>query len=157
MTLDPNNATMITTTIVIVLFSTVVSIMSLISNIFLSFSRVKKKTIEAFRVLLNISNFWAFFQVFGFLTKPLVDYLLPASTSNTNRRNPRDPGSPKEDMTLPLLSLDESASENLSRAKENVSMLMDRPVYTIHSYWRRFDHTYMRPIFGGPSDNESSC
>ncbi|XP_076949010.1 sodium/hydrogen exchanger 4-like [Bidens hawaiensis] len=116
-TLDPNNATMITTTIVIVLFSTV---------------------------------------VFGFLTKPLVDYLLPAS-SHTNTRNPRDPGSPKEDMTLPLLSLEESASENLSRARENVSMLMDRPVYTIHSYWRRFDHRYMRPIFGGPSSNDSSC
>ncbi|KAJ0774406.1 putative cation/H+ exchanger, cation/H+ exchanger, CPA1 family [Helianthus annuus] len=114
-TWDPNNATMITTTIVIVLFSTV---------------------------------------VFGFLTKPLVDHLLPASSSNTNTRNPRDPGSPKEDMTLPLLSFDESASENMSRAKENMSMLMDRPVYTIHSYWRRFDHAYMRPIFGGPSSDD---
>ena len=92
------------------------------------------------------------------MTKPLVDYLLPQSASSTKRYpNPHDPGSPKEDMTLPLLSLDESASENLSRAKENVSMLMDRPVYTIHSYWRRFDHAYMRPIFGGPSGDESSC
>ncbi|KAD0189492.1 hypothetical protein R6Q59_022396 [Mikania micrantha] len=117
-TMDPNNATMITTTIVIVLFSTV---------------------------------------VFGFLTKPLVDHLLPTANSNTDKRNPHDPGSPKEDMTLPLLSLEESASENLSRAKENVTMLMDRPVYTIHSYWRRFDHTYMRPIFGGPCTDESSC
>nr|XP_043630292.1 sodium/hydrogen exchanger 4 [Erigeron canadensis] len=117
-TLDPTNATMITTTIVIVLFSTI---------------------------------------VFGFLTKPLVDYLLPTPTNSNTKRNPRDPGSPKEDMTLPLLSLDKSASENLSRAKENVSMLMDRPVYTIHSYWRRFDHAYMKPIFGGPSSNESAC
>ncbi|KAL7584225.1 sodium/hydrogen exchanger 4 isoform X1 [Lactuca sativa] len=122
-TLDPTNATMITTTIVIVLFSTI---------------------------------------VFGFLTKPLVDHLLPSTSSNSNTTNTRgDPGSPKEDMTLPLLSVEESASENLSRAKDNLSMLMDRPVYTIHSYWRRFDTAYMRPIFGGPCSDEnhssSSC
>ncbi|KAI3755905.1 hypothetical protein L1987_55714 [Smallanthus sonchifolius] len=96
-------------------------------------------------------------QVFGFLTKPLVNHLLPATNSITKNRKPREPGSPKEDMTLPLLSLEESASENLSRAKENVSMLMDWPVYTIHSYWRRFDQTYMRPIFGGPCSNDPSC
>nr|XP_043618800.1 sodium/hydrogen exchanger 4-like [Erigeron canadensis] len=110
-TLDPVNATMITTTTVIVLFSTI---------------------------------------VFGFLTKPLIRYLLPPNTSNDG---PSRTVSLKEDMTLPLLSFDESASENLSRAKENISMLMERPVYTIHSYWRRFDDTYMRPIFGGPRSN----
>lgn len=111
-TLDPTNATMITTTIVIVLFSTI---------------------------------------VFGFLTKPLISYLLPNNATNNGRTL-----SPKEEMTLPLLSFEESASENLSRAKENISMLMERPVYTIHSYWRRFDDTYMRPIFGGPRSNEFS-
>ncbi|KAJ0688686.1 putative cation/H+ exchanger, cation/H+ exchanger, CPA1 family [Helianthus annuus] len=113
-TLDPINATMITTTTVIVLFSTV---------------------------------------VFGFLTKPLIRYLLP-----TNPRNASLPRStsPKEDITLPLLSFEESASENFSRAKENMSMLMERPVYTIHSYWRRFDDTYMRPIFGGARNSNLS-
>lgn len=105
-TMDPIDATMITTTIVVVLFSTI---------------------------------------VFGFLTKPLISYLLPPNTSNIDRAR-----SLKEDMTLPLLSFEESASENLSRAKENISMLIERPVHTIHSYWRRFDDTYMRPIFGGP-------
>ncbi|CAH1424677.1 unnamed protein product [Lactuca virosa] len=108
-TLDPIDATMITTTIVVVLFSTI---------------------------------------VFGFLTKPLISYLLPPNTSNIDRTR-----SLKEDMTLPLLSFEESASENLSRAKENISMLIERPVHTIHSYWRRFDDTYMRPIFGGPPRN----
>ncbi|XP_071695863.1 sodium/hydrogen exchanger 4-like [Rutidosis leptorrhynchoides] len=114
-TLDPINATMITTTIVIVLFSTI---------------------------------------VFGFLTRPLIRYLLPPNTSNNN--GPSRTTSLKEDMTLPLLSFEESASENLSRAKENISMLMERPVYTIHSYWRRFDDTYMRPIFGGPRSTNLS-
>ncbi|KAL8237636.1 hypothetical protein R6Q59_018716 [Mikania micrantha] len=113
-TLDPINATMITTTTVIVLFSTV---------------------------------------VFGFLTKPLIKYLLPSNTRNTG---PSRSTSLKEDITLPLLSFEESASENLSRAKENLSMLIERPVYTIHSYWRRFDDTYMRPIFGGARRNDLS-
>nr|GEZ18605.1 sodium/hydrogen exchanger 4-like isoform X2 [Tanacetum cinerariifolium] len=76
-TMDPTNATMITTTIVIVLFSTI---------------------------------------VFGFMTKPLVDYLIPQTASSTKRNpNPYDPGSPKEDMRHPLLSLEESASENYFR------------------------------------------
>ncbi|KAJ9562813.1 hypothetical protein OSB04_007973 [Centaurea solstitialis] len=114
-TLDPTNATMITTTIVIVLFSTI---------------------------------------VFGFLTKPLISCLLPNHT--TNNGITRRSTSPKEELTLPLLSFEESASENLSRAKENLSMLMEQPVYTIHSYWQRFDDSYMRPIFGGPRSNEIS-
>ncbi|KAM7492751.1 hypothetical protein LguiA_035672 [Lonicera macranthoides] len=106
-TLDPVNAMMITTTIIIVLFSTI---------------------------------------VFGFLTKPLVRYLLPQNASSDSR----EPKSPKEDMTLPLLSFDETAETNINRAKDNLSMLMERPVYTIHYYWKRFDNAYMKPIFGGP-------
>ncbi|KAG2299430.1 hypothetical protein Bca52824_035902 [Brassica carinata] len=80
--------------------------------------------------------------VFGFLTKPLVNYLLPhdASHNTGNNRGKRSaPGSPKEDATLPLLSFDESSL-----------LLIEQPVYTIHRYWRKFDDTYMRPVFGGP-------
>lgn len=87
-----------------------------------------------------------FVQVFGFLTKPLVRYLLPQNASSDGR----EPKSPKEDMTLPLLSFDETAETNINRAKDNLSMLMERPVYTIHYYWKRFDNAYMKPIFGGP-------
>ncbi|KAL6284140.1 hypothetical protein ACE6H2_015069 [Prunus campanulata] len=115
-TWDPVNATMITNTIIVVLFSTL---------------------------------------VFGFLTKPLINYLLPhAATSTLNRKETKDIS---EDMNLPLLSFDESAETNISRAKDNLSMLMERPVYTIHSYWRRFDDAYMRPIFGGPLANQSAA
>ncbi|KAL2473088.1 Sodium/hydrogen exchanger 4 [Forsythia ovata] len=111
--LDPVNATMVTTTIIVVLFSTI---------------------------------------VFGFLTKPLVNYLLPHSdTSNIDR----EPSISKEDMKLPLLSFEESAETNLLRAKDGLSMLIDRPVCTIHSFWRRFDDAHMRPIFGGPLSNPS--
>ncbi|CAE6242134.1 unnamed protein product [Arabidopsis arenosa] len=98
--------------------------------------------------------------VFGFLTKPLVNYLLPhdASHNTRNRGKRTEPGSPKEDATLPLLSFDESASTNFNRAKDSISLLMEQPVYTIHRYWRKFDDTYMRPIFGGPRrENHPEC
>ncbi|KAJ0045207.1 hypothetical protein Pint_04000 [Pistacia integerrima] len=115
-TWDPACATMITSTIIVVLFTTL---------------------------------------VFGFLTKPLIQHLLPGHGTNNN--SSREPKSPKEDMILPLLSFEESTTTNLLRAKDSLSMLLDRPVYTIHSYWRRFDDTYMRPIFGGPLRDQPEC
>ncbi|KAK6934529.1 Cation/H+ exchanger [Dillenia turbinata] len=110
-TWDPVNATMVTSTVIVVLFSTV---------------------------------------VFGIFTKPLVNFLLPHGANSHQESK-----APKEDPTLPLISMDESASTNLSRAKESLSMLLESPVRTIHSYWRKFDDTYMRPIFGGPCRNQS--
>ncbi|KAK4344499.1 hypothetical protein RND71_034675 [Anisodus tanguticus] len=112
-TVDPVHAVMVTTTVIVVLFSTL---------------------------------------VFGFLTKPLINYLLPHN-DNTRRIIDREPTISKD--TLPLLLFDESATTNLLRANDSLSMLFERPVYTIHSYWRRFDDTYMRPIFGGPARSES--
>ncbi|XP_059664163.1 sodium/hydrogen exchanger 4 [Cornus florida] len=113
-TSDPINAAMVTITVIVVLFSTI---------------------------------------VFGFLTKPLISYLLPY---NGNNRIHREPTTPKEDLTLPLLSFEESAATNMLRAKNSLSMLIERPVFTIHSYWRRFDDAYMRPVFGGPQSDEPS-
>lgn len=95
-------------------------------------------------------------QVFGFLTKPLIRYLLPHSTTRRNIRR-EESGPPVEDLNLPLLSLEESAATNISRAKESLSKLIESPVFTIHHYWRRFDDAYMRPIFGGPHGNPSRC
>ncbi|EYU27401.1 hypothetical protein ABFS82_13G162300 [Erythranthe guttata] len=112
--LDPVNATMVTATVIVVIFSTL---------------------------------------VFGFLTKPLISYLLPHSSASNLER---EPTISKEALKLPLLSFEESAATNLLRAKDGFSMLMERPVYTIHSFWRRFDDAYMRPTFGGPRSNELS-
>lgn len=106
--LDAVNATMVTVTIIVVLFTTL---------------------------------------VFGFLTKPLVLHLVLHNPGSC------EPKSPNEDLTLPMLSMDESAATNLSLAKDSLSMLMDRPVHTIHSYWRKFDDAYMRPTFGGVTSN----
>ncbi|XP_057432571.1 sodium/hydrogen exchanger 4 [Lotus japonicus] len=116
-TSDPVNATMITNTIIVVLFSTL---------------------------------------GFGFLTKPLIRYLLPHTTTRRNISR-EESGPPVVDLNLPLLSFEESTATNISRAKESLSMLIESPVYTIHYYWRRFDDSYMRPIFGGPRRNNSVC
>ncbi|CAN1220749.1 Sodium/hydrogen exchanger 4 [Linum grandiflorum] len=112
-TWDPINATMITNTIIVVLFTT--------------------------------------------LTKPLVNYLITHQIRNRNRRGEPTSSPKDDDAVLPLLSFDESASANMQIARESFSMLMDRPVYTIHHYWRRFDNAYMRPMFGGPRHNPSDC
>lgn len=91
--------------------------------------------------------------MFGLLTKPLISCLLPHHATNAiNRERSKDL---KEDMILPLLSFEESATTNILQAKDGLSMLMESPVHTIHSYWRRFDDAYMRPIFGGPLNNQS--
>ncbi|XP_040988664.1 sodium/hydrogen exchanger 4 isoform X4 [Juglans microcarpa x Juglans regia] len=115
-TSDPINATMITNTIVIVLFSTL---------------------------------------VFGFLTKPLISYLIPHY--ETIKIGHQESSSPREDLNTPLISLEEPATSNITRAKDSLSMLIERPVCTIHFYWRKFDDAYMRPIFGGPVTSQSEC
>ncbi|KAL9262771.1 Sodium/hydrogen exchanger 4-like protein [Drosera capensis] len=110
-TLDPVNATMVTSTVIVVLFTTL---------------------------------------VFGLLTKPLINYLVPHQGRGENH----DMRTPKDELDLPLLSMDESTATNLTRAKDSLSMLLERPVYTVHHYWRRFDNAYMRPIFGGLSSTQ---
>ncbi|KAE8680249.1 Sodium/hydrogen exchanger 4 [Hibiscus syriacus] len=116
-TWDPVNAAMITNTIIVVLFSTM---------------------------------------VFGFLTKPLILCLLPNRVTDTSDGG-QGSKSPMEDLTLPFLSFEESATTNILRAKDSLSMLFERPVYTVHYYWRKFDDKYMRPIFGGPHSSSSEC
>ncbi|KAE8691132.1 Sodium/hydrogen exchanger 4 [Hibiscus syriacus] len=94
--MDPVNAAMITNTIIVVLFTTM---------------------------------------VFGFLTKPLILCLLPQHVTGTSDGG-QGSKSPKEDLTLPFLSFEESATTNILRAKDSLSMLFERSVYTVHYYWR---------------------
>lgn len=86
--------------------------------------------------------------MFGFFTKPLINCLLPHQARDNRHKSGLN--SPKEDLALPLLNFEESATSNLDRAKTSLSLLLERPVRTIHFYWRKFDDSYMRPIFGGP-------
>ncbi|XP_021906015.1 sodium/hydrogen exchanger 4 [Carica papaya] len=93
--------------------------------------------------------------VFGFLTKPLISCLVPLHGTSGNAH--QEPKSPKLDIIFPLLSGEGQSDADVLTAKNSLTMLMERPVYTIHFYWRKFDDTYMRPIFGGPHTNSLEC
>ncbi|KAL6592686.1 hypothetical protein ACP70R_049361 [Stipagrostis hirtigluma subsp. patula] len=111
-TSDPIHATVITSTIIVVFFTTL---------------------------------------VFGFLTRPLISAMLP----HRSRGHSTGSNSPKDDLTLPFFS-NEDASDSgivLEQAKRSISMLLERPVHTVHIYWRKFDDRFMRPIFGGPGSH----
>ncbi|KAJ0989753.1 hypothetical protein J5N97_008109 [Dioscorea zingiberensis] len=108
---NPVNATMITSTVVVVLFSTL---------------------------------------VFGILTKPLIDHLLPPHAQEHHHNRHEMVSSPRDDPNLPLLSRDDSWPTGILKAKHSLTMLLERPAHTIHHYWRKFDDAHMRPIFGGP-------
>uniref|UniRef100_K3XWG8 Cation/H+ exchanger transmembrane domain-containing protein n=1 Tax=Setaria italica TaxID=4555 RepID=K3XWG8_SETIT len=116
-TSDPVHATIITSTIIVVFFTTL---------------------------------------VFGFLTRPLISAMLPHHSVAPSRGHSTGSNSPKDDFTLPFFSTDEDASGSgivLEQAKRSISMLLERPVHTVHIYWRKFDDKFMRPIFGGPQSH----
>ncbi|CAL5043048.1 unnamed protein product [Urochloa decumbens] len=95
-------------------------------------------------------------QVFGFLTRPLISAMLPHHSRAPSRGHSTGSNSPKDDFTLPFFSTDEEASGSgivLEQAKRSISMLLERPVHTVHIYWRKFDDRFMRPIFGGPQSH----
>ncbi|KAJ1259147.1 hypothetical protein BS78_10G131800 [Paspalum vaginatum] len=94
--------------------------------------------------------------VFGFLTRPLISAVLPRHSMALSRGHSTGSNSPKDDFILPFLSADEEASGSgivLEQAKKSLSMLLERPVHTVHIYWRKFDDKFMRPIFGGPQSH----
>lgn len=97
------------------------------------------------------------------MTRPLISAILPhqhrQSTTPGTGGGGRSTGSssPKDDFIMPFLSPDEEASGSGSgflQAKRSISMLLERPVHTVHIYWRKFDDRFMRPIFGGPMERD---
>uniref|UniRef100_A0A5B6Z7S2 Putative nhx1 antiporter isoform X1 n=1 Tax=Davidia involucrata TaxID=16924 RepID=A0A5B6Z7S2_DAVIN len=111
-TQQPVNAVMITSTITVVLFSTV---------------------------------------VFGLMTKPLVRFLLPPS-KHVSTMMSSYPSSPKS-FTLPLLCSGQASEADIGSCNiprpTSLRMLLSTPTNTIHHYWRKFDDSFMRPVFGG--------
>ncbi|CAI9108018.1 OLC1v1007531C4 [Oldenlandia corymbosa var. corymbosa] len=88
--------------------------------------------------------------VFGLATKHLVSsWLPPAPILGISS----EPDSPKS-FVLPLL---DKAGEGFEVGKDrtkpsrpsSLRMLLTKPTFTIHYYWRQFDNTIMRPVFGG--------
>lgn len=85
------------------------------------------------------------------MTKPLVRLLMPPSILNSNVLS-SESSSPKSSM-LPLLrnSQDpegDTGDQGIHRPA-SLRMLLSTTTHTIHQYWRKYDDTYMRPLFGG--------
>ncbi|KDP28082.1 hypothetical protein JCGZ_13853 [Jatropha curcas] len=111
----PGNAIMITSTITVVLFSTV---------------------------------------VFGLVIKPLIRLLLPKKHTSHALLAYLD----SKSLDLPLIangkdlesemSGDGNPSGDIIHRPASLRMLLT-PTYTVHYYWRKFDDSFMRPVFGG--------
>jgi len=97
--------------------------------------------------------------VFGMLTKPLINWLLPVYLRSYSISDTSDPPSPKDlnpinDFHVPLL-LDSEQRANgglfngMAPRRSSLSMLLAAPTSYIHDLWRTFDDSYMRPVFGG--------
>ena len=80
-------------------------------------------------------------QAFGLMTKPLVRLLLPWSKHVMSLPSP--PSTPKS-FTVPLLG-----SQNGPPPSTLRMLLSCIPTRGVHHYWRKFDDSVMRPVFGG--------
>ncbi|KAF6999549.1 unnamed protein product [Triticum aestivum] len=85
--------------------------------------------------------------LFGILTKPLIRFLLPAS-SNGAASDPASPKSLHSPLLTSQLGSDLEAPLPIVRPS-SLRMLITKPTHTIHYYWRKFDDALMRPMFGG--------
>lgn len=88
--------------------------------------------------------------VFGLLTKPLINLLLPPS-SQLDRMISDDALTPKGFMA-PFLNgetSDAALGNNYALPPNAIRMLLTTPAHTVHYYWRKFDDAFMRPVFGG--------
>ncbi|KAF1001352.1 sodium/hydrogen exchanger 1-like isoform X1 [Apium graveolens] len=87
--------------------------------------------------------------VFGLMTKPLIRLLMPPSIFNSKVLS-SEPSSPKFSM-VPLLGSSQdperdTGDQDIPRPA-SLSRLLS--THTIHRHWRKYDDTYMRPLFGG--------
>nr|ABU49649.1 Na+/H+ antiporter [Salsola soda] len=103
--------------------------------------------------------------VFGLLTKPLILFLLPHPKHFSSTSTVSDLGSPKA-FFAPLLEGTQDTEVDVGNHDEethhdeetnfrpiarpsSLRMLLNAPTHTVHHYWRKFDDSFMRPVFGG--------
>ncbi|XP_052192992.1 sodium/hydrogen exchanger 1-like [Diospyros lotus] len=101
--------------------------------------------------------------VFGLLTKPLIRFLLLRKQPGSITASP-DPETPKS-VIVPLLGgqsgdvdmdghvhspgVDMDDHDIHRPPSYSLRLLWTTPTYTVHRLWRKFDDTFMRPVFGG--------
>ncbi|KAG4913975.1 hypothetical protein JHK84_054425 [Glycine max] len=94
--------------------------------------------------------------VFGLMTKPLIRFLLPVnplpkrknSMANIDSSN----NSPKS-ITVPFLGGSQDSENEFDGSEihrpSSIRALLTTPTHTVHQLWRKFDNSFMRPVFGG--------
>lgn len=95
----------------------------------------------------NTSFYCGVNQVFGLMTQPLIRFMLPTSSSAGSS----DQNSPKS-HTVSLLGHPQDSELDLEghdSRPTSLRLLLTTPTHTVHRYWRKFDNTFMRPVFGG--------
>ncbi|KAH0978515.1 hypothetical protein GBA52_028234 [Prunus armeniaca] len=90
--------------------------------------------------------------VCGLLTKPLVRWLLPQHTYSGSIMS-SELLSSEMSLAMPLLTNGDDpkwdmAGDRIPR-RTVLRMLLMTPVRSVHYYWRMFDDSFMRPVFGG--------
>lgn len=89
--------------------------------------------------------------VFGLMTKPLIRLLLPSKHLCGGVSSGSFDSFPSKLMTdLPLIANGDAevGGNNIPRPT-SLRMLLATPTRTVHYYWRKFDDSVMRPMFGG--------
>ncbi|PQM35024.1 sodium/hydrogen exchanger 2 [Prunus yedoensis var. nudiflora] len=90
--------------------------------------------------------------VCGLLTKPLVRWLLPQHKHSGSIMS-SELLSSEVSLAMPLLTNGDypkwdMAGDRIPR-RTILRMLLMTPVRSVHYYWRMFDDSFMRPVFGG--------
>ncbi|KAK8982239.1 hypothetical protein V6N11_037412 [Hibiscus sabdariffa] len=120
------NAIMITSTITVVLFSTVV------------FGLLTKPLIRLLLPSKNLSTTVSSESFDAFPPKPMTDLPLIANGQTT------DPEAGNDNIPRPT-----SLRMLLATRPTSLRMLLATPANSVHYYWRKFDDGVMRPMFGG--------
>ncbi|WOL06731.1 sodium/hydrogen exchanger 2-like [Canna indica] len=90
--------------------------------------------------------------VFGLMTKPLIRYLLPHTSKQHFSRMSSEVSTPKS-LLSSLIENGHGSEVEAGRGHilrpSSLRMLLTKPTHTVHHYWRKFDDSFMRPVFGG--------
>jgi hypothetical protein len=97
-------------------------------------------------MVLYFANVYAIYliQVFGLLTKPLINLLIPPRPGNAADLS-------SQSFLDPLLSSLLGSDLDIGQypPQTNLELLLTIPTRSVHRVWRKFDDRFMRPMFGG--------
>nr|ABS11687.1 Na+/H+ transporter [Robinia pseudoacacia] len=106
---------------------------------------------NAFMITSTITVVLVSTVVFGLMTKPLTRLLLPHPKVTTSMIS-TDPSTPKS-VIVPLLGNAQDSEADLDgheiHRPSSLRALLSTPTHTVHRLWRKFDDSFMRPVFGG--------